>query len=88
VAKKKVIGSKEILAKYHEVRQSLFLFKDVFERRCNKQLHELDKLRDKATMNDSDEGRLSKAMARIVSFKEGVSDSWNDTLKDVSLERK
>ena len=82
---KKTIGSKEILTKYQIIRRSISEARDVFESRCNKQLQALDKLREHP-MNDSDEARLSRAMARVVAFKEGILFSWNETLKDDLLE--
>lgn len=87
MVKKKVIGSKEILTKYHKVREYIVDAKNTFESKCNKQLQALDRLRE-FQMNDSNEGRLSRAMARVVSFKTGIHSSWNETLKDDLLERK
>lgn len=86
-SKKKFIGSKEILPAYHKARDALLLAKDAFEKKCNGRITLLDKLRNNS-MNDEDERRLSRAMARIVSLKNDIDSSWKDTLFDEFLEKK
>jgi len=84
--KKKNIGSKEILSKYHRVRESLLITRKTFEIKCNSQLHVLDKLRD-SPMNDNDGKRLDRAMSRIILFKSDIFSCWNKRFQDDLLEK-
>ena len=83
ISKKRNLSNTDIMSKYQFARNKIKTFSENLVKKIDLELEKLSSLKEKFILNESNYKLLDNQMAKLVSFKDKLIESWQQTAKEI-----